>query len=172
MIATCCCKYLKEPSDAMIATIMSNGDLTRLIRKTVMAIGDEPGGQEVSLSPRGLGTLKLLMDQVDNAGHKIVRWIGKQDASLKVMLPACESCPGHSFSQWEFTGAAGLIGVTIRANSKTSVHRFVDALLHFGIGVSHGWARKSWFARHTQPHSIPLGQRRRLDPVQYRPRRT
>ena len=103
-----------------------------------MTIGDKPGGQEVALSLRGLRTLKLRMEHVDAAGRAMALWLSEQNACLNVLHPAFEGCPGHAFWKRDFTGAAGLFGVVFRAVSESSVHKFVDALQHFGIGVSWG----------------------------------
>ncbi|MEM7732398.1 MAG: cystathionine beta-lyase [Pseudomonadota bacterium] len=138
VVVTSGSKYLNGHSDAMLGTITGNGDLIQHIRKMVMTIGDKPGGQEVALSLRGLRTLKLRMEAADRAGRDMAQWLSEQDASLRVLHPAFEDCPGHAFWKRDFTGAAGLFGVVFRAASGPSVHRFVDALQHFGIGVSWG----------------------------------
>ena len=138
VVVTSGSKYLNGHSDAMIGTILGNGDLIQRIRKTVMTIGDKPGGQEVALSLRGLRTLKLRMEHADKAGREMAAWLQKQDACMTLLHPAFESCPGHAFWKRDFTGAAGLFGVVFRASSQAAVHRFVDALQHFGIGVSWG----------------------------------
>ncbi len=138
VVVTSGSKYLNGHSDAMIGTITGNGDVIQQIRKTVMTVGDKPGGQEVSLSLRGLRTLKLRMDHVDRAGREMARWLAEQDQCLKVLHPAFESCPGHEFWKRDFNGASGLFGVVFRATSEAAVHRFVDSLTHFGIGVSWG----------------------------------
>ncbi|MEM6588208.1 MAG: cystathionine beta-lyase [Pseudomonadota bacterium] len=138
VVVTSGSKYLNGHSDAMLGTITGNGDLIQHIRKTVMTIGDKPGGQEVALSLRGLRTLKLRMDAADLAGREMAQWISEQDACLRVLHPAFENCPGHAFWKRDFTGAAGLFGVVFQAASQVAVHRFVDALQNFGIGVSWG----------------------------------
>lgn len=138
VVVTSGSKYLNGHSDAMIGTIVGNGDLIQHIRKTVMVIGDKPGGQEVALSLRGLRTLKLRMAHVDQAGREMAQWMGEQEQCITVLHPAFESCPGHDNWKRDFTGAAGLFGIVLRANSQAAVHRFVDQLQHFGIGVSWG----------------------------------
>lgn len=131
-------KYLSGHSDAMIGTVTGNGDILQAVRKTVMTVGDKPGGQEVLLSLRGLRTLKMRMEHVDRAGRDVARWLGAQDRTLRVLHPAFESCPGHAFWRRDFTGASGLFGVLFRETSDAAVTRFVDGLGHFGIGVSWG----------------------------------
>jgi cystathionine beta-lyase len=138
VVVTSGSKYLNGHSDAMIGTIAANAPHLAIIRKTVMTVGDKPGAQEVFLSLRGLRTLEMRMAHADNAGRQIASWLAEQDCTLKVLHPAFESCPGHTFWARDFTGASGLFGVLFDATSQDAVTRFVDALQHFGIGVSWG----------------------------------
>ena len=138
VVVTSGSKYLNGHSDAMIGTIASNAPHLATIRKTVMTIGEKPGAQEVFLSLRGLRTLEMRMAHVDQAGREMAQWLAKQPQTLRVLHPAFETCPGHEFWVRDFSGAAGLFGVLFAANSEVSVTRFVDALQHFGIGVSWG----------------------------------
>ncbi|MEP5759409.1 MAG: cystathionine beta-lyase [Litoreibacter sp.] len=138
VVVTSGSKYLNGHSDAMIGTIAANAPHLANIRKTVMTVGDKPGAQEVFLSLRGLRTLEMRMAHADKAGREIAGWLEKQDCTLRVLHPAFDSCPGHAFWVRDFTGASGLFGVLFDAVSKEAVTRFVDALQHFGIGVSWG----------------------------------
>ena len=138
VVVTSGSKYLNGHSDAMIGTIAANAPHLAIIRKTVMTVGDKPGAQEVFLSLRGLRTLEMRMAHADKAGREIAGWLAEQESTLRVLHPAFESCPGHEFWQRNFTGAAGLFGVLFEASSQDAVTQFVDALQHFGIGVSWG----------------------------------
>ena len=138
VVVTSGSKYLNGHSDAMIGTIAANAPHLATIRKTVMTVGDKPGAQEVFLSLRGLRTLEMRMKHADNAGRVMAAWLAEQDATLRVLHPAFESCRGHEFWARDFTGASGLFGVVFDATSPEAVTRFVDALQHFGIGVSWG----------------------------------
>lgn len=131
-------KYLSGHSDCMMGMIASNASHTADIRKTTFAFGDKTGGQEVFLALRGLRTLKMRMEYFDQAGREIASWLSHQPQVKKILHPAFESCPGHK--QWvrDFSGAAGLFGVIFHSCSDDQVRAFVDALHHFGIGVSWG----------------------------------
>ncbi|MEH6741380.1 MAG: PLP-dependent transferase, partial [Sulfitobacter sp.] len=48
------------------------------------------------------------------------------------------SCPEHANWKRDFTGAAGLFGIVFQPCSDAQIRAFVDALHHFGIGVSWG----------------------------------
>ena len=131
-------KYISGHSDCMLGITASNASYAKIIRKTVLQIGDKTGGQEILLALRGLRTLRLRMAYFDTTGREMAKWFSDQPQVKTVLHPALASCPGHENWARDFTGAAGLFGVIFHTKSERAVHRFVDALHHFGIGVSWG----------------------------------
>ncbi|WP_419913860.1 cystathionine beta-lyase [Hoeflea sp.] len=131
-------KYISGHSDCMLGVTVSNAAYAERIRKTVMQIGDKTGGQEILLALRGLRTLKLRLEHIDRAGREMANWIDGQPQVKTVLHPALPSCPGHENWKRDFTGAGGLFGVVFHTSSDSAVRAFVDALHHFGIGVSWG----------------------------------
>ena len=132
-------KHISGHSDCMLGVIASaRPALHDEIRRTVMAVGDTPGTQEVFLSLRGLRTLEMRMRTVDAAGKKMAQWLDERAEVKHVLHPAMENCPGHEFWQQYCTGAAGLFGVVFHSCMADQVKNFIDALEHFGIGVSWG----------------------------------
>jgi len=132
-------KYICGHSDCMFGVIASAGlPLHDQIRRTVMAYGDKIGSHEVFLALRGLRTLNMRMETVNAAGLEVARWFARHPQVEKVLHPALESCPGHEYWKACCTGSAGLFGVLFKPASDENVSRFVEALHHFGIGVSWG----------------------------------
>ncbi|MEO1316559.1 MAG: cystathionine beta-lyase [Pseudomonadota bacterium] len=131
-------KYVSGHSDCMMGVTASAAEIGSRIRRTVMQIGDRTGGQEVMLALRGLRTLKMRMEHVDRAGREMAAWFAAQPQVKRVLHPALPTCPGHEHWQRDFNGAAGLFGVIFHTESDEAVRAFVDALHHFGIGVSWG----------------------------------
>jgi cystathionine beta-lyase len=131
-------KYLSGHSDCMMGMIACNAVHAADIRKTTFAFGDKTGGQEVFLAQRGLRTLKMRMEYFDKAGREIAAWLSTQPQVKTILHPAFESCPGHAHWARDFSGAAGLFGVVFHPCDDEQVRAFVDALHHFGIGVSWG----------------------------------
>lgn len=131
-------KYISGHSDCMLGITASNAAHAKIIRKAVMQIGDKTGGQEIQLALRGLRTLKLRLDHIDRAGRELANWLAEQPQVKRVLHPALPDCPGHKNWARDFTGAAGLFGVVFHTTSESAVRAFVDALHHFGIGVSWG----------------------------------
>jgi cystathionine beta-lyase len=131
-------KYISGHSDCMLGVTASNSAYAKTIRKAVMQIGDKTGGQEILLALRGLRTLKLRMEYFDKAGREMANWFVDQPQVKTVLHPALPSCPGHENWARDFAGSAALFGVVFHNTCKNAVHGFVDALHHFGIGVSWG----------------------------------
>ncbi|WP_195819390.1 cystathionine beta-lyase [Roseobacter sp. MH60115] len=138
VVVASCSKYLSGHSDCMLGMIACTETYHDQIRSTVMAVGDKTGGQEVFLMLRGLRTLKVRMDAIDAAGREIATWLAEQPQVKRLLHPAFESCPGHAHWRRDFSGAAGLFGVVFHTCSNDQIRSFVDALQHFGIGVSWG----------------------------------
>ncbi len=131
-------KYLSGHSDCMIGMIASTNVYAETIRKTVMAVGDKTGGQEVFLALRGLRTLKMRMEYFDQVGREMAGWFTQQPQVKTVLHPALPSCPGHKNWARDFSGASGLFSVLFHPCSDEQIRSFVDGLHHFGIGVSWG----------------------------------
>ncbi len=131
-------KYLSGHSDCMMGMIASTHIYAETIRKTVMAVGDKTGGQEVFLALRGLRTLKMRMEYFDKAGREMARWLARQPQVKTVLHPALETCPGHENWLRDFNGASGLFSVVFHSCHDDQIRQFVDSLHHFGIGVSWG----------------------------------
>lgn len=131
-------KYLMGHSDGMLGVIAARGAHAARIRKTVMAIGDKTGGQEVFLALRGMRTLKLRMNHVEKAALNMARWFADLPQVKTVLHPALPDCPGHAHWKRDYSGSSGLFGVVFHPCEDCQIRTFVDALHHFGIGVSWG----------------------------------
>jgi len=68
----------------------------------------------------------------------VAQWLEQQPQVEAVLHPALPSHPGHALWKRDFTGACGLFSVVLRTTSKASLTAFIDALEHFGLGVSWG----------------------------------
>ncbi len=131
-------KYLSGHSDAMLGVTVAREPLISRLRRAVMQLGEKPGGQEVALVLRGVRTLKIRMAQFDRAGREMAAWFAARPEVRRVLHPALPSCPGHAHWVRDFSGAGSLFGVVFQPCPAANVRAFVDALTHFGIGVSWG----------------------------------
>ena len=132
-------KYLGGHSDCMMGVIAtSDSELNNAIRTEVLTYGDKVGSQEVFLTMRGLRPLNMRMQLVDTAGRNMAQWFDQQPQVKQVLHPALPDSPGHAHWRDQCSGAAGLFGVIFKPCGDNQIRQFVDALHHFGIGVSWG----------------------------------
>ena len=132
-------KYIGGHSDSMIGFIVAaDPERHQRIRRMAIAYGDKPGAHEVQLSLRGLRTLEMRMNHVNASGIAVAGWLRTQPQVKRVLHPAFEHSPGHTFWKRDCSGATGLFGVILETTSAEKVNRFIDALEMFGIGVSWG----------------------------------
>lgn len=132
-------KYISGHSDCMMGVIASqDAAMHERLRRYVMAIGDKTGAQEVCLALRGLRTLKMRIHAAQAAGLEMAQWLGEQPQVKRLLHPALPGCPGHQFWKRDCTGSAGLFSVVFHPCTDKQLREFVNALEHFGIGVSWG----------------------------------
>lgn len=131
-------KYIGGHADSMIGFIACNEETYDPMRRMCLAFGDKAGSQDVFLSLRGLRTLEMRMRAAERAGLEIARFLDAQPQIERILHPAFPDCPGHENWKKHFSGAAGLFSVVTKPCSDAQLHRFVDALNLFGIGVSWG----------------------------------
>ncbi|MDD9858247.1 MAG: cystathionine beta-lyase [Gammaproteobacteria bacterium] len=131
-------KYIGGHSDTMIGFIVCNAAHYLSMRKMVLAFGDRAGAHDIFLSLRGLRTLEIRMKHVEAAALKIATWLSEQPQVKKVLHPAFPDCPGHEFWSRDFRGSSGIFSVLFDCADKNKLHRFIDGLKMFGLGVSWG----------------------------------
>lgn len=131
-------KYILGHSDGMIGFIVANAEHYDTVRRMALALGDRAGSMDIFLALRGLRTLEMRMQHHYRNGLEIARWLHQQPQVARVLHPALESCPGHSFWARDFSGAGGLFSVVMKTSDPTKVRAFVDGLKHFAIGLSWG----------------------------------
>ncbi len=131
-------KYISGHSDVMIGFIVCNNAHYQSMRKMVLAIGDRAGSQDIFLTLRGLRTLQLRMQNHESAGIELVNWFRQQPLVSRVLHPTQPDCPGHEFWARDFNGSSGLFSVLFKQDSVEKIHKFIDGLEMFGLGVSWG----------------------------------
>ncbi|MFS8981025.1 cystathionine beta-lyase [Cupriavidus necator] len=131
-------KYIVGHSDAMLGVVTCNRDTWSLVKQTTQDMGQTAGPDDIYLALRGLRTLELRLQRHWDSGLRVAQWLERQPQVEAVLHPALASHPGHALWKRDFTGACGLFSVVLRASSRASLEAFVDALEHFGLGVSWG----------------------------------
>lgn len=131
-------KYIVGHSDAMLGVVTCNEATWAQVKKTTQYMGQTAGPDDIYLALRGLRTMGVRLQRHWASGLRVAQWLEQQAEVEAVVHPALPSHPGHALWKRDFRGASGLFTVVLRASEDDSVAAFVDALQHFGIGVSWG----------------------------------
>ena len=131
-------KYIVGHSGAMLGVVTCNEATWAQVKKTTQYMGQTAGPDDIYLALRGLRTMGVRLQRHWASGLRVAQWLEQQAEVEAVVHPALPSHPGHALWKRDFRGASGLFTVVLRASEDDSVAAFVDALQHFGIGVSWG----------------------------------
>lgn len=131
-------KYIVGHSDAMLGVVTCNETTWKQVKETTQYMGQTAGPDDIYLALRGLRTMGVRLQRHWESGLTVAHWLEKQPEVEAVVHPALPSHPGHELWKRDFKGACGLFTVVLRASADEPVTAFVDALQHFGIGVSWG----------------------------------
>ncbi|MFC5522934.1 cystathionine beta-lyase [Polaromonas jejuensis] len=131
-------KYIVGHSDAMLGIATCTRETWLKVKQATYDMGQTAGPDEIYLALRGLRTMGVRLQQHGASGLRIAQWLEDQPDVEVVLHPGLPSHPGHVLWKRDFTGACGLFAIVLRTRSQKALTAFVDALQHFGLGVSWG----------------------------------
>ena len=133
-------KYVGGHSDLLLGSItVCNEALYERLGDARQVVGCAVSPDDCSLALRGLQTLGVRLDAIEDSALKIARWLAQRAEVERVLHPALPSCPGHEFWKRDFSGSSGVFSIVLRPGpARERVFAFVDALQLFEIGYS--WA--------------------------------
>jgi cysteine-S-conjugate beta-lyase len=133
-------KYIGGHSDLLMGSVTIR-DLAHLERlgEVRARFGLAVSPDDCSLALRGIATLAVRLNFVEQSALKIACWLAARSEVQTVLHPALESCPGHDLWKRDFTGSSGLFSLVLKPEfSGAQARAFVDALKLFKIGYSWG----------------------------------
>ncbi len=130
-------KYYSGHSDVMGGSLAVNKRVFKYVEKANKITGLRLGPDDAYLIIRGLRTLDVRLDKHQENAKKVASFLSKH-IKVKLLYPYKKG--SHNFKMWKkyYSGASGLMGITIKAKSKKSVLKFVNSLKLFGYGYSWG----------------------------------
>jgi len=133
-------KYVGGHSDLLLGSITTRDKTAwRQLGSTHQLVGCAASPDDCSLALRGLKTLSVRLNAIEDAALTLARWLSERPEIERVLHPALPSCPGHEFWKRDFTGSTGVFSIVFQPQfSKAQVQQFVDTLELFKIGYS--WA--------------------------------
>ncbi len=133
-------KYPVGHSDVLLgsATVADEAHWRR-VRDAALVLGLYASPDDCWLALRGLRTMAVRLAHQEKSGLEVAAWFAGRPEVLRVLHPGLPGAPGHEIWKRDFSGACSLFGVVFQPRfSAEDTHRFVDALLLFGIGASWG----------------------------------
>jgi cystathionine beta-lyase len=133
-------KYIGGHSDMLLGSITVRDDaLYRKLGAARQVVGCATSPDDCSLALRGLQTLGVRLNAVEDSALRLARWLAQRPEVERVLHPALPSCPGHEFWKRDFSGSSGVFSIVFaRGPTRENVFAFVDALELFKVGYS--WA--------------------------------
>jgi len=130
-------KYYSGHSDVMGGSLAVNKRVFKYVEKANKVTGLRLGPDDAYLIIRGLRTLDVRLDKHQENAKKVANFLDKHK-KVKLLYPYKNS--SYNFKMWKkyYSGASGLMGLTIKAKNKKSVTKFVNSLRLFGYGYSWG----------------------------------
>ena len=130
-------KYYSGHSDVMGGSLAVNKKVFSKVKDAERITGLRLGPDDAYLITRGLRTLDVRLDKHRENAKKVAEFLSK-NKKIKLLYPYKKD--SFNFRMWKkyYSGASGLVGLRIKAKSKSSVVKFVNSLKLFGYGYSWG----------------------------------
>lgn len=131
-------KYVGGHSDAMMGSLTATRAVWPRLRSAAYQLGQAVSPDDCALMLRGLRTLDVRMARHGENGLAVANWLAGRAEVGRVLHPAVPGDPGHTLWARDFSGTSGLFGFTLKGVDEAARTRFIDSLVHFGIGFSWG----------------------------------
>ena len=130
-------KYYSGHSDVMGGSLAVNKKVFKYVEQANKITGLRLGPDDAYLIIRGLRTLDVRLDKHQENAKKVASFLSKHK-KVKLLYPFKNG--SYNFRMWKkyYSGASGLMGMTVKAKNKRSVTKFVNSLKLFGYGYSWG----------------------------------
>ncbi len=130
-------KYYSGHSDVMGGSLAVNKKVFKYVQKAEKITGLRLGPDDAYLITRGLRTLDVRLDKHQENAKKVATFLSK-NKKVKLLYPFKQGSFNYKMWKKYYSGASGLMGLKIKAKTKTSVIKFVNSLKLFGYGYSWG----------------------------------
>ena len=130
-------KYYSGHSDVMGGSLAVNKKVFPKVKAAERITGLRLGPDDAYLITRGLRTLDVRLDRHRENAKKVAEFLSKFK-NIKLLYPYKKD--SYNFRMWKkyYSGASGLMGLSIKAKSEKAVVKFVNNLKLFGHGYSWG----------------------------------
>jgi cystathionine beta-lyase len=133
-------KYVGGHSDLLLGTVSARDTaaydkLGPIYQQLGLAVSPD----DCSLALRGLQTLAVRLDVLEQSTLKVAHWLAAHPLVSRVLHPAMASCPGHDIWARDFTGSTSVFSFIFDDHIRAEqVIDFINNLEIFRIGMSWG----------------------------------
>lgn len=132
-------KYLNGHSDVVAGVVCGPAAMIReIFRGPYMTFGAIIGPFEAWLMLRGLRTLGVRMQRVQQSTARIVEFLLRHPKIARVYYPGSASDPLQELARRQMQGGSGILSIEVLADDLAGVERFCDSLKMFLLAVSWG----------------------------------
>ncbi len=132
-------KYLNGHSDVVAGVVCGPASMIReIFRGPYMTFGAIIGPFEAWLMLRGLRTLGVRMQRVQQSTARIVEFLERHPGIARVYYPGSASDPQRELARRQLQGGSGILSIEVAADDLSGVERFCDSLKLFLLAVSWG----------------------------------
>ena len=133
-------KYVGGHSDLLLGAVSARDaaaydKLGPIYQQLGLAVSPD----DCSLALRGLQTLAVRLDVLEQSTLKVAHWLAAHPLVGRVLHPAIASCPGHNIWARDFTGSTSVFSFVFDDHIRAEqVIDFINNLEIFRIGMSWG----------------------------------
>lgn len=130
-------KYISGHSDVVAGLVVVNStDLAESMHFVQNSVGAVLGPQDSWLLLRGIKTLGLRMEAIEENTRKIAEFLDRHEQVTKVYYPGLQNHPGHELAQKQATGFGGMI--SFDAGSGATAEQVLKNVEYFVLAESLG----------------------------------
>jgi cystathionine beta-lyase len=132
-------KYLAGHSDVVAGVICGSGKMIQKIFNTeFMTLGTKLSPWDSWLMIRGLRTLEIRMERINESGRKLVDFISQRPEIEKVYYPFHSENPQLELARKQMSGCGGMFTVALKTRDVNKIEKFCNSLECFLLAVSWG----------------------------------
>lgn len=132
-------KYLNGHSDVVAGVVCGPAGMIReIFRGPYMTFGAIIGPFEAWLMLRGLRTLGVRMQRVQQSTAQVIEFLQRHPKIARVYYPGSPGDPQRELAQRQMKGGSGILSIEVAAHDLAGVERFCDSLKMFLLAVSWG----------------------------------
>jgi cystathionine beta-lyase len=133
-------KFVGGHSDVLLGSVSVADDRNfERVGRAFGQLGMNASPDDCSLALRGLLTLAVRLDRLQENALTVARWLKARPEVERVLHPALPDCPGHDIWKRDFTGSTSVFSIVFRPDwTPARIIAWMESLTLFRMGFSWG----------------------------------